>query len=101
MPLSLRFLAARRHARAVIGAACITGALAFAPPAPANSPPAIAATPVSVAPPITSWRAPTLQVQGAELAMRKVTNRSEIFPIFRDLFQRRPAQQKIAVWQDP
>jgi uncharacterized sporulation protein YeaH/YhbH (DUF444 family) len=40
-----------------------------------------------------------LQGQGAELAMRKVTNRNEIYPIFRDLFQRRQAQQQVA-WQE-
>jgi uncharacterized protein len=31
---------------------------------------------------------------GAPLSIRKVTNRSEIFPVFRDLFHRRPKQVK-------
>ena len=34
-----------------------------------------------------------LQVGGAPLSMRKVYNRNEIYPIFRDLFQRRSGQQ--------
>ena len=37
-----------------------------------------------------------LQAQGAELAIRKVNNRNEIYPIFRDLFQRRAAPQKVS-----
>ena len=37
-----------------------------------------------------------LRAQGATLAMRKVTSRSEIFPVFHDLFQRRNAQEKAA-----
>ena len=38
-----------------------------------------------------------LQARGSELSIRKVNNRNEIYPIFRDLFQRRAAQQKVAV----
>jgi len=38
-----------------------------------------------------------LQAQGAELSIRKVNNRNEIYPIFRDLFQRRTGQQRVAV----
>jgi uncharacterized sporulation protein YeaH/YhbH (DUF444 family) len=37
-----------------------------------------------------------LRSQGASLAMRKVSSRSEIFPVFHDLFQRRSAQEKVA-----
>ena len=33
---------------------------------------------------------------GAPLSMRKVSERSEIFPVFHDLFQRREAQEKAA-----
>jgi hypothetical protein len=35
-----------------------------------------------------------LQDGGAPLSMRKVNSRSEIFPVFRDLFQRRPSHVK-------
>jgi uncharacterized protein len=35
-----------------------------------------------------------LQEAGVPLSMRKVTNRSEIFPVFRDLFHRRPKYLK-------
>jgi uncharacterized protein len=35
-----------------------------------------------------------LNEAGAPLSMRKVTNRSEIFPVFRDLFHRRPKYLK-------
>ncbi|MGZ8303325.1 MAG: VIT domain-containing protein, partial [Telluria sp.] len=63
---SHRFPAARRHARAAIGAVCMTGALAFA-----QSPPPIAAPRAAPAtPPIATWRAPTLQVQGAGQSVR-------------------------------
>src|SRR5580693_4971955 len=37
-----------------------------------------------------------LRSEGAPLSMRKVSNRSEIFPVFHDLFQRRRAQEKAA-----
>jgi uncharacterized protein len=37
-----------------------------------------------------------LRSDGAELSMRKVRDRSEIFPVFHDLFQRRPKQEKAA-----
>src|SRR4051812_41810693 len=37
-----------------------------------------------------------LRAYGAPLSMRKVSNRSEIFPVFHDLFQRRRGQEKIA-----
>jgi len=37
-----------------------------------------------------------LRLEGGALAMRKVTSRSEIFPVFHDLFQRRRAQEKAA-----
>jgi uncharacterized sporulation protein YeaH/YhbH (DUF444 family) len=37
-----------------------------------------------------------LRSEGATLAMRKVTSRSEIFPVFHDLFQRRRAKEKAA-----
>jgi hypothetical protein len=37
-----------------------------------------------------------LQAQGNELSIRKVNNRNEIYPIFRDLFQRRAAPQKVS-----
>src|SRR5262245_16542127 len=35
-----------------------------------------------------------LREQGAALSMRKVRNRSEIFPVFHDLFQRRAARER-------
>jgi uncharacterized protein len=34
--------------------------------------------------------------QGAALSMRRVRNRSEIFPVFHDLFQRRGAKERAA-----
>jgi uncharacterized sporulation protein YeaH/YhbH (DUF444 family) len=37
-----------------------------------------------------------LRAEGAPLSMRKVSDRSEIFPVFHDLFQRRRNQEKIA-----
>ncbi|MGE5159411.1 MAG: YeaH/YhbH family protein [Gemmatimonas sp.] len=37
-----------------------------------------------------------LRGNGAELSMRKVRDRSEIFPVFHDLFQRRAQQEKVA-----
>ena len=37
-----------------------------------------------------------LRGEGAPLSMRKVSNRSEIFPVFHDLFQRRSTQEKAA-----
>ena len=37
-----------------------------------------------------------LRSEGAPLSMRKVTDRSEIFPVFHDLFQRRGKQEKAA-----
>src|ERR1700758_1797934 len=37
-----------------------------------------------------------LRSEGAPLSMRKVSNRSEIFPVFHDLFQRRRTQEKAA-----
>jgi hypothetical protein len=37
-----------------------------------------------------------LQMQGAVLSIRKVNARSEIFPIFRDLFQRRSGSQTVS-----
>jgi uncharacterized protein len=37
-----------------------------------------------------------LRANGAPLSMRKVSNRSEIFPVFHDLFQRRRGQEKVA-----
>src|SRR6476659_5140582 len=37
-----------------------------------------------------------LRLAGAPLSMRKVCERSEIFPVFHDLFQRRPKQEKVA-----
>ncbi|WP_407178732.1 YeaH/YhbH family protein [Bradyrhizobium sp. STM 3562] len=37
-----------------------------------------------------------LRGNGAELSMRKVRDRSEIFPVFHDLFQRRAKQEKAA-----
>jgi len=66
MPSPLRFLTARRYARAVVGAACMTGALAFGQLAPPISTP----SPASVTPPVSTWRAPMLQVQGAEQPVR-------------------------------
>jgi len=74
MPSPLRFLAARRHARAVVGAACMTSALAFGQLAPPVSAPA----PVSVAPPVSTWRAPMLQVQGAEQPVRLASLRVDV-----------------------
>jgi len=62
----VRFLAARRLARTVVGAACMTGALACAQPAPPISAP----LPAPVPPPVSTWRAPTLQVLGAEQPVR-------------------------------
>jgi uncharacterized sporulation protein YeaH/YhbH (DUF444 family) len=35
-----------------------------------------------------------LRAEGLALAMRKVNSRGEIFPVFRDLFQRRPANER-------
>jgi uncharacterized sporulation protein YeaH/YhbH (DUF444 family) len=37
-----------------------------------------------------------LRSEGAPLSMRKVNSRSEIFPVFHDLFQRRRSQEKAA-----
>ena len=37
-----------------------------------------------------------LRASGAPLSMRKVNERSEIFPVFHDLFQRRAAQERAA-----
>ena len=37
-----------------------------------------------------------LRADGAPLSMRKVSDRSEIFPVFHDLFQRRGKQEKAA-----
>jgi len=37
-----------------------------------------------------------LQAEGAPLSMRKVSDRSEIFPVFKDLFHRRAKQEKVA-----
>jgi uncharacterized sporulation protein YeaH/YhbH (DUF444 family) len=37
-----------------------------------------------------------LRADGVPLSMRKVSDRSEIFPVFHDLFQRRRKQEKIA-----
>ncbi|MFL5190916.1 MAG: DUF444 family protein, partial [Microvirga sp.] len=34
----------------------------------------------------------TLQEEGANLAMRKVNHRREIYPVFRELFRRRDAE---------
>ena len=39
-----------------------------------------------------------LRSQGAPLSMRKVHDRSEIFPVFHDLFQRRGQQEKASSW---
>ena len=66
MPSVVRLFAARRHAHAVLGAACLTSALAFAQPTPPNP----ASLPVGVTPPASTWRAPMLQVQGAEQPVR-------------------------------
>jgi uncharacterized sporulation protein YeaH/YhbH (DUF444 family) len=37
-----------------------------------------------------------LRAEGAPLSIRKVSERSEIFPVFHDLFQRRRKQEKVA-----
>src|SRR5579872_6214275 len=37
-----------------------------------------------------------LRSEGAPLSMRKVANRSEIFPVFHELFQSRRSQEKVA-----
>ncbi|HWL18430.1 MAG TPA: YeaH/YhbH family protein [Bradyrhizobium sp.] len=37
-----------------------------------------------------------LRAHGAPLSMRKVSDRSQIFPVFHDLFQRRGKQEKVA-----
>ena len=37
-----------------------------------------------------------LRADGAPLSMRKVSERSEIFPVFHDLFRRRRKQEKAA-----
>jgi hypothetical protein len=37
-----------------------------------------------------------LHAEGAPLSMRKVSDRSEIFPVFHDLFKRRRKQEKAA-----
>ena len=72
MTSSLRFLAARRHVRAVVGAACMTGALSFTQLGAATSPPLpVAVTPPgSLTAPVSTWRAPVLQVEGAEQPVR-------------------------------
>src|SRR4051794_34433727 len=61
MPSFVRFAAVRRLTRTLATAACATSALAFA-----QSPPIAAAA----APPVIAWRAPTLQVAGAEQPVR-------------------------------
>ena len=43
------------------------------------------------------WRTyESLRSEGRPLSMRKVSTRSEIFPVFRELFQRRESQQRMA-----
>jgi uncharacterized sporulation protein YeaH/YhbH (DUF444 family) len=37
----------------------------------------------------------TLQDEGANLAMRKVNHRREIYPVFRELFRRRDADARV------
>jgi uncharacterized sporulation protein YeaH/YhbH (DUF444 family) len=37
-----------------------------------------------------------LRAEGAPLSMRKVSDRSEIFPVFHDLFHRRGKQERAA-----
>jgi hypothetical protein len=37
-----------------------------------------------------------LRSEGSLLSIRKVSRRSEIFPVFHDLFHRRNAQEKVA-----
>jgi hypothetical protein len=37
-----------------------------------------------------------LRADGAALSARKVNDRSEIFPVFHELFQRRGKQEKVA-----
>ncbi len=37
-----------------------------------------------------------LRAEGAPLSIRKVSERSQIFPVFHDLFQRRGKQEKAA-----
>jgi uncharacterized sporulation protein YeaH/YhbH (DUF444 family) len=37
-----------------------------------------------------------LRSNGAPLSMRKVSERSQIYPVFHDLFQRRQGQEKTA-----
>ena len=37
-----------------------------------------------------------LRAGGANLSMRKVSNRSEIFPVFHELFQRRRGKERAA-----
>ena len=37
-----------------------------------------------------------LRREGAPMSMRKVSHRSDIFPVFHDLFQRRRNQEKAA-----
>ena len=37
-----------------------------------------------------------LRAEGAPLSMRKVNDRSEIFPVFHDLFQRAASNEKAA-----
>jgi hypothetical protein len=37
-----------------------------------------------------------LRAGGAHLSMRKVSNRSEIFPVFHELFQRRRGKERAA-----
>ena len=37
-----------------------------------------------------------LHQQGAPLSLRRVGDRSEIFPVFRELFERRPAREAAA-----
>ena len=37
-----------------------------------------------------------LRAEGPPLSMRKVNTRGEIFPVFRDLFQRRQGKERVA-----
>jgi uncharacterized protein len=42
-----------------------------------------------------------LRSEGAALSMRKVSSRSEIFPVFHDLFQRRQGRERVTPWSVP
>ena len=73
MTFSPPLATARRLARAVIGATGLAGTLAFA-----QTPPISAPWSAPGRPPIAAWRAPTLQVEGAEQPIRLASLQVEV-----------------------